>query len=60
MAGQIIAAKRMGFTIEELSGLTVAEVLEFADLCWPEGEGDEAKTPRVRMATQEDIDRFMS
>ena len=60
MAGQILAAKRMGFSFEELAGLTVGEVLEFADIYWPEDEPDKKARPNARMATQADIDRLMS
>lgn len=62
VAGQILAAKRMGFSFEELATLTVGEVLELADLYWPDEEGDEKgrAAPRARMATQADIDRLMS
>lgn len=31
-----MAAKQLGFSVEELRRLTVAEVLDFADAAWPE------------------------
>lgn len=44
----------MGFSIEELRHLTVAEVVTFADLAYPETEPES----KVRKATQADIDRL--
>lgn len=53
---QILAAKRLGFTVGEIRRLTVGEVLTFAALSAPdEEEGNDAP----RAATQADIDAFL-
>lgn len=53
---QILAAKRIGFTVGEIRRLTVGEVLTFAALSVPdEDESDDAP----RAATQADIDAFL-
>ena len=44
----------------EHENTTVGEVLEFADIYWPEDEPDKKARPTARMATQADIDRLMS
>lgn len=55
-----MAAKQLGFSVEELRRLTVAEVLDFADAAWPEPQGEPQGAVRRRPATQDDIDRFAS
>ena len=51
---QILAAKRIGFTVGEIRRLTVGEVLTFAALSVPDEDDD---APRA--ATQADIDAFL-
>lgn len=53
---QILAAKRIGFSVGEIRRLTVGEVLTFAALSVPEDK-DIGDAPRA--ATQADIDAFL-
>ena len=50
----ILALKRLGFSIDEMSGMTVAEFIALTDLAWADPEPG-----KPREATQEDIDRLL-
>lgn len=58
MESQILAAKQLGFSLDEIRGLTVGEVILFCDLSVPE-DPDKPKKGKRRKATQADIDRFL-
>lgn len=52
--GILVTAKKMGLSFEELNMLTLDDYIAFTDK-WVGSEKEE----NVRMATQEDIDRYM-
>lgn len=54
----MLAARQLGFSIDEIRGLTVGEVMLFCDLSTPE-DPDKPKKGKRRKATQADIDRFL-
>lgn len=55
----IVALKQLGFSIDEIRGLTVQEGLTFVDLSRPDTEDEERdKHHGARKATQADIDRI--
>lgn len=58
METQILAARQLGFSIDEMRMLTVGEVLLLCDLSVPEDPDKPGKAKR-RKATQADIDRFL-
>lgn len=52
-----MALKRLGFSLDEMSHLTVAEFIALTDLAWADPKAAERQRPRE--ATQEDIDRLL-
>lgn len=51
----VLAAKQIGFSIKEIRGLTVGEVLTFIDLSIP----DSPEEQKPKKATQADIDALL-
>ena len=51
----VAALKRLGFSLEEIKTLTMADFVAFTDVMF----GEDRRKPAAREATQEDIDVFM-
>lgn len=52
----IAALKRLGFSLDEIKQLTMTDFIAFTDVTF----GEDSRKKAARMATQEDIDQFMS
>ena len=57
----ILAGKNMGFSLDELRDITVAELIVLADIRHADmaSATKKADKPKRRKATQDDIDRFL-
>ena len=51
----VLALRRLGFTLDEMRHMTMADFIAYADLAYNETENE----PEVRDATQADIDRLL-
>ena len=51
----MLALRRLGFTLDEMRHMTMADFIAYADLAYNETENE----PEVRDATQADIDRLL-
>ena len=54
-----MALKRLGFSIEEMRRMTMADFIALTDLAFGDENGKAAKVNGPREATQEDIDRLL-
>lgn len=52
-----MALKSLGFSVDEMSRMTMSDFIAFTDLAFAEGGGKVQDGPRE--ATQEDIDRLL-